>query len=797
MASRSDVKAGRAYVELFVKDNMLTRGLNSAGAKLKSWGQGIAQAGRTGVMASAAMLAPVAAAVKVFANFDDKVRAVRAVTGASAADFAMLTDTAKELGRTTSFTAGNVADLMTELGRAGFSATQINGMTESVLSLSRATGTEAAQAAGIMAASLRQFNMGASDAARVSDALTVAANKSFNTVEQLGEALSYVGPTAASFGMSIEDTLAILGALGNVGIQGSNAGTAVRRLLTLTGAEAQKLNKIFGVTFTDAAGNARPLVDVMEEIGAATAGLGSAEKSSKFNEAFGLLGITGAQSLAGNIGSVRELRKELAAAAGTAKKTADEMDAGIGGGFRKLGSAIEGVAIAIGEALAPDVAKTADMFTSLSGTLTTFIAKNARLVQGVKTAVVALGVVSGVAVVTGTALSGIGFALSGAATIMATIGTAIGFALSPLGLLTIALGAGVTAWAMYTDSGRKAVAAFQTGFSGILETAKTTIGGIGDALMAGDLETAGEIALLGLKIAARQGLEALGDVFGGYAGQIVNAIGNLFIDGNVQGAWDAAFQALDAAALSVTDSIIDYFVDLGTEITGTMADIIKAVTPMLQQMIDYGGEAWDALSPNAQAAIRGLALGGLDPFGNAGAPISGAGAAGSANMSLDLMNQGLEEVQNGIEQAAQDFKDTAEEERKQKRAGLDNLLDPEAEAKRQADRAADQARMDALRQLVKDRADAAAMAMQDKAAADAAAGGIGGAGGAGAGAGGIVSGVAGSFSAAALGLLGQSGGPQERAAKAAEKAVVQNDELIQLDEMMLAELKKTGLAAFQ
>jgi TP901 family phage tail tape measure protein len=793
VASRSDVKAGRAYVELFVKDNMLTRGLNSAGAKLKSWGQGIAQAGRTGVMASAAMLAPVAAAVKVFANFDDKVRAVRAVTGASAADFAMLTDTAKELGRTTSFTAGNVADLMTELGRAGFNATQINGMTESVLSLSRATGTEAAQAAGIMAASLRQFNMGASDAARVSDALTVAANKSFNTVEQLGEALSYVGPTAASFGMSIEDTLAILGALGNVGIQGSNAGTAVRRLLTLTGAEAQKLNKIFGVTFTDAAGNARPLVDVMEEIGAATAGLGSAEKSSKFNEAFGLLGITGAQSLAGNIGSVRELRKELAAAAGTAKKTADEMDAGIGGGFRKLGSAIEGVAIAIGEALAPDVAKTADMFTSLSGTLTTFIAKNARLVQGVKTAVVALGVVSGVAVVTGTALSGIGFALSGAATIMATIGTAIGFALSPLGLLTIALGAGVTAWAMYTDSGQKAVAAFQTGFSGILETAKTTIGGIGDALMAGDLETAGEIALLGLKIAARQGLEALGDVFGGYAGRIVNAIGNLFIDGDVQGAWDAALQALDASALAVTDSIIDYFVDLGVEIAGTMSDILKAATPFLRQMADAAGGMLDNLP--LQSLLRGGLLGSLDPFGGAATPLSGAQVAGGANLGLDLMNQGLDQVVGDIQQAADAFKEAGAQDRQQRRAGLDALISPEADAKRQADRIAEQARMDALRQLVKDRADAAAMAMQDKAAADAATGGGGGAGGGGAG--GIVSGVAGSFSAAALGLLGQSGGPQERAAKAAEKAVVQNDELIQLDEMMLAELKKTGLAAFQ
>ncbi len=74
-----------------------------------------------------------------------------------------------------------------------------------------------------MAATIRQFSLEASDAVRVADGLTAAANKSFNSVESLGEALSYAGPVAADANMSLEETLAILGTLGNLGIQGSEA----------------------------------------------------------------------------------------------------------------------------------------------------------------------------------------------------------------------------------------------------------------------------------------------------------------------------------------------------------------------------------------------------------------------------------------------------------------------------------------------------------------------------------------------------------------------------------------------
>ncbi|MBU6222274.1 MAG: phage tail tape measure protein [Planctomycetes bacterium] len=355
MANAGGVRAGAAYVEIFAKDGQFQASLNRIQNRMKAVGTAMRQVGTQMAIGGAAIGTPMVMALRQFTAFDDAIRMTGAVSQATAPQLAQLTNTARELGATTSFTATQVALLMGELGRAGFSPDQIEDMTGAVLDLSRATGTDATASAGIMAATLRQFGMGATDAARVADVLTAAANKTFNSVEGLGEAMQYAGPVAASMGMDIEQTAAILGTLGNVGIQGSEAGTALRRLLTITGAEAQKLQEIFGVSFLDAAGNVRPLVDTLGEVAAATNGMATGLRTAKFNEAFGLLGITAAGAIGAVAADTRVLEQELRRAGGTANITAKQMDAGLGGSLRILMSAIEGVSLAFGDALAPSL----------------------------------------------------------------------------------------------------------------------------------------------------------------------------------------------------------------------------------------------------------------------------------------------------------------------------------------------------------------------------------------------------------------------------------------------------------
>ena len=283
--AKSKIKAGEGYVEIGIR-NRIAEGAKGVQSDLDSMGRRVTSLGSIIGGLGLSLGTPFAFAAGKLASFDDAMRSVGAISQSTDKQLAMLTATAKELGRTTSFTAVDVAMLMTELGRAGFDPSQINNMTGAVLNLARATGTEAAMSAGIMAATIRQYGLEATDAARVSDGLTAAANKSFNSVESLGEALSYAGPEAKAFGLSLEETLAILGTLGNVGIQGSSAGTAIRRLLTITGAEAAKMKEIFGVEFIDAAGNARPLIDTLGEVAEATNGLGTAARFIEVQRSF-------------------------------------------------------------------------------------------------------------------------------------------------------------------------------------------------------------------------------------------------------------------------------------------------------------------------------------------------------------------------------------------------------------------------------------------------------------------------------------------------------------------------------
>jgi TP901 family phage tail tape measure protein len=471
MASSRSVRAGRAHVEFFLEDSPLRRGLTLAERRMRQFGASVQNIGRKAFTAGLGGIAAFALPMKQMMDFDDAIRMTGAVSQSSAEQLESLRQTALELGRTTSFTAVQVASLMGELGRAGFKPDEINAMTAAVLNLSRASGTDATLSAGIMAATLRQFSMGASEATRVANVLTLAANSTFNSVESLGEALSYAGPVAADLGMTLEDTVAILGTLGNVGIQGSNAGTALRRISTMTAAEAEKMKKIFGVSFLDASGNVRPLITVMGELAESTNSLPTGERIARMNEAFGLLGITGASVMATAAANTTELANSLRQAGTVAADTAENMDAGPGGTWRILTSAVEGASIAIGTALAPQFQRLGGWITEATGKLTTWITQNEGLIVSAArasgymlaggAALIVLGKGLQVAAIGATILNaGLGVVSIGlsAVTGLLSLGAgAAGLVATTWGILSAATASGTIAYSIATG----AVAAFQ------------------------------------------------------------------------------------------------------------------------------------------------------------------------------------------------------------------------------------------------------------------------------------------------------------------------------------------------
>ncbi|MDZ4848103.1 MAG: phage tail tape measure protein [Pirellulaceae bacterium] len=594
MTNQRDIQAASAYVRLYTKGGEWTKGLDQAGQKLSKFGSQIKSIGTQVAIASGAIGLPLALSAKHFASFDDAIRATAAVTGSlgesGAASLQLLTDTARKLGATTSFTAIQVANLMTELGRAGFKPDEIVVMTDAVLALSRATGTDATLSAGIMAATLRQFSLGAGDAARAADVLTKAANSTFNTVEGLGESLKYAGPVAASLGMTLEDTTAILGVLGNVGIQGSEAGTALRRLGVISAASGKELKSLFNVSNVDSAGKLKPLVQILDDINTATKDMPLAQRTAKMAEAFGLLGITSANVLSQTAGGVAQLSAELKIAEGTAKRTSDAMDAGLGGSMRIALSAIEGVALAIGDSLAGGLKEIIDVFSGAATALTLFIGNNKQLIvtiakvtAGIAVAGAALFAIGGAIALAGAAISGAATLASGFAAVLGAIGSigaiAISALASPLGI-AIGLFGGLAAASFFaSEEGGKAIFTLGEMVTGLGQIFNDTWSGIVAAVQAGDLAKAGDIAWLGLQIGFQQVVVTIRE--------LMDAVSRWFI-----GIWNGAADA-------VADVLVGSFFGIQTAWVSIIAGLktgwnnfLFASKATITEMVSLFKKAW-------------------------------------------------------------------------------------------------------------------------------------------------------------------------------------------------------------
>ena len=198
------IRAGRAFVEFFADDSKLVRGLRRAEKRLRVFGAKVRNLGLKLAGLGTALAAPLGIATRVFAGFDDQMRAVQAVLGATGEQFERLTTNAQHLGRTTRYTAAQVAGAMLELARAGFDTDQIDAAIGSVLALARASGTDLAEASNIAGNALRAFGLEADQMGRTADVLSATANNSAQTLTDLGEAMKYAAPVADAFAKTWE-----------------------------------------------------------------------------------------------------------------------------------------------------------------------------------------------------------------------------------------------------------------------------------------------------------------------------------------------------------------------------------------------------------------------------------------------------------------------------------------------------------------------------------------------------------------------------------------------------------------
>jgi len=188
-----------------------------------------------GVVGATALISGMSRAIKnsisVVLNFDQAMADVQAITRASHEEIGMLRNAAKALGGTTKFTASEVAALQKELGKLGFTVSEILAGTGGILALAAATGEDLARSAEVAGSTIRAFGLNATETRRIVDVMARSFTGSALTLERFAVSMRSVAPVAKAFGFTVEETTALLGSLANAGFDASMAGTATRNIL--------------------------------------------------------------------------------------------------------------------------------------------------------------------------------------------------------------------------------------------------------------------------------------------------------------------------------------------------------------------------------------------------------------------------------------------------------------------------------------------------------------------------------------------------------------------------------------
>lgn len=267
---------------------------------------------------------------------------VAAASGASGGELDKLRAAAEQAGATTSFSSAEAAGALENLAKSGLNAEQAIQALPAVLNLAQAGGVELGTAAEFVTKAVSGMGLSFADAGRVADVLAMGANASNTSVEGLANALSFAAPVAQSLGLSLEQTVAIIGKFADAGIDASRAGTALNSILSQFSDPASRFRNELaaaGITTGDfdtalrqlaASGPAgeRAILAVGQEAGPALRAL-----------------------LNQGIGALDELKAKLDESGGSAQTFAQVMSDNLDGAAKSFGSTWESVQIALAKPL--------------------------------------------------------------------------------------------------------------------------------------------------------------------------------------------------------------------------------------------------------------------------------------------------------------------------------------------------------------------------------------------------------------------------------------------------------------
>jgi len=312
------------------------------------------------VAAFRSMNEAIASSIKSFRDFEFQMAKTRAVTGASNNDFNKLSDTAQKLGRTTFFTAQQVAELQTNFGKLGFSTQEILDAQEATLLLATATDADLGRAAIVAGAAVRGFGLDAIETQRVVDVMAKAFTSSALDIEKFQTSMTKVAPISAAAGISLEATTAVMATLTDAGIEASIAGTSLRNIFLKMQDSSSELSQFLGFTVN----SADDLEIALKKLN--DAGL----ENEQIMELVDLRQVAAFNTMIKGVSRIGDLRVAFDAATGSSKEMSDIIGDTLEGEMKRLTSASEGLKIALVDKLGGGMRNVLKRFTDFLNNLT-------------------------------------------------------------------------------------------------------------------------------------------------------------------------------------------------------------------------------------------------------------------------------------------------------------------------------------------------------------------------------------------------------------------------------------------
>lgn len=290
-------------------------------------------------------------------DFDSQMSTVAAISGATGEEFEILRAKAQEMGATTAFSATESAQAMEYMAMAGWKTTDITNGLAGVMNLAAASGEDLATTSDIVTDAMTAFGMSAEESTHFADVLAQTATNANTNVGMMGETFKYVAPVAGSLGYNVEDTAAAIGLMANSGIKASQAGTALRTLMTNMANPTDKMAEAMdtlGISLTDSSGEMKSFAEITEDLRNGFSGLTEEQKASTAANLAGKEGMSGLLAIVNaSEEDYKKLTDSIKDCSGASEKMAEIRLDNLEGDVTLFKSALEGAQIAISDKLNP------------------------------------------------------------------------------------------------------------------------------------------------------------------------------------------------------------------------------------------------------------------------------------------------------------------------------------------------------------------------------------------------------------------------------------------------------------